>query len=71
MYLILGFNMFPFIIEIVEKIRQVEEPPFRPTMSPDTCTPGIKELMVECLQENPPDRPDVNIIKHKLKKLTK
>ncbi len=63
--------MFPFILEIVEKIRQVEDPPFRPTMSPDTCTPGIKYLMEECLEENPYDRPDVNIIKYKLKKMRK
>ncbi len=49
----------------------MEDPPFRPTLSMDMCVPGIEQLMIECLAESPRDRPDVNIIKHKLKQMRK
>lgn len=44
---------------------------FRPTVASDEAPIELIELMNECWQESPVARPEIGLVKHKLKKITK
>ncbi|XP_077994026.1 atrial natriuretic peptide receptor 1-like isoform X3 [Glandiceps talaboti] len=57
--------------EIVERVKHVETPPFRPVVGKDSCPPEIFQLMEKCWSELPGDRPDVNDLRNNVRKLNK
>ena len=56
--------------EIIEKVKAGVTPPFRPVVKEPISAP-LKNLMDQCLQEDPSDRPDCNSIKTIIKKMSK
>ncbi|XP_070536703.1 atrial natriuretic peptide receptor 1-like isoform X5 [Ptychodera flava] len=57
--------------EIVERVKNVETPPFRPVVNKDTCPPEIFQLMERCWAELPTNRPDLNELRSTVRKLNK
>ncbi|XP_067144497.1 atrial natriuretic peptide receptor 1-like isoform X1 [Centruroides vittatus] len=57
--------------EVLECIKSVSDPPFRPNVSPDECPSELLELLHQCWEEDPTDRPTFSVIKQQTKKLTK
>ena len=56
---------------IVEEVRRGTDPPFRPTVPKDACSPALHQLMSSCLREVPEKRPDFNSVKSELKKMNR
>lgn len=57
--------------EILDRIRMGSIPPFRPEVAPDEAPKELIKLMQTCWSESPDSRPDFNLIKPWLKKVTK
>lgn len=56
--------------EILDRVRMGTVPPFRPEVAPDECSKELLTLMHECWSEQPATRPDFQMIKPKLRKIT-
>jgi hypothetical protein len=58
--------------EVVEKVRNVEYPPFRPRVTVEEAgSTEMLELMMSCWDEEPSLRPSFDTIKELLKKTTR
>ncbi|XP_077865373.1 atrial natriuretic peptide receptor 1-like [Saccoglossus kowalevskii] len=57
--------------EIVERVKNVESPPFRPVVDKDSCPLELHQLMEKCLAELPSDRPDVSEVRSYVRKLNR
>lgn len=49
--------LFLSVIEILHKVKTGHSPPFRPSVSPDSCSDEVRALMMRCWDENPEARP--------------
>lgn len=45
--------------------------PFRPVIRDAHCAPDLRDLMDQCLQEDPANRPDCGAIKNVIKKMNR
>ncbi|GIX94512.1 atrial natriuretic peptide receptor 1 [Caerostris darwini] len=59
------------VAEILERINVRENPPFRPVVPTETCSPGLISLMRYCWSEEPDDRPDISQIKSEMRVLNR
>lgn len=57
--------------EILDRLRMGTVPPFRPEVAPDECPSQLLDLMHDCWNESPHLRPDFQVLKPRLKKITK
>ncbi|XP_070536380.1 atrial natriuretic peptide receptor 1-like isoform X1 [Ptychodera flava] len=55
--------------DIVEKVKEGEDPPFRPVVGDGECPREADVLMTRCWAEEPADRPDISNIKSIVRKL--
>ena len=60
------------IVAVVDRVRTVESPPFRPHISDEAFTsPHLKSIINQCLAEKAEDRPNVKSVMADVKKLLK
>ena len=60
------------VAEIIDKVKSVQHPPFRPHLTFKEVDPKeMVELMEICWKEDPAHRPSFEIIKEILRKMTK
>ena len=45
------------VVEILHKVKAGHTPPFRPSVSADSCSDEVRALMMRCWDENPEARP--------------
>ena len=59
-----------FVVALVEKVRGMEFPPFRPVV-PNLISGAeeLRDLMKQCWEEEPLDRPDYSEIKKTINKI--
>jgi len=57
--------------EILDRLRICTIPPFRPEVAPDEAPSDLIDLMHDCWHESPDARPDLVMVKSRLKKITK
>ncbi|XP_002740930.1 atrial natriuretic peptide receptor 2-like [Saccoglossus kowalevskii] len=60
--------------EIVRRVMQREEPPFRPEITPENenhLTLSLFSLMTQCWEERPEDRPDFHTIRQRLRNMNR
>ncbi|XP_070537043.1 atrial natriuretic peptide receptor 1-like [Ptychodera flava] len=55
--------------DIVDKVKEGEDPPFRPAVGDGECPREADVLMARCWAEDPTDRPDISSIKSIVRKL--
>ncbi|KAJ8301630.1 hypothetical protein KUTeg_020617 [Tegillarca granosa] len=60
---------FCLILDIIKRVRDVEDPPFRPAVSDKDCPEELLSLMQKCWDEEPQNRPGFDQIVSTLKKL--
>ncbi|XP_022256014.1 atrial natriuretic peptide receptor 1-like, partial [Limulus polyphemus] len=54
--------------DILQKVKNITNPPFRPTIPTDDCSPDLMSLISDCWNEDPTARPKFPVIKQKIKK---
>lgn len=57
------------IPEILEKVRHVSDPPFRPAVDVPVRLTGMKMLMEKCWAENTKERPSAQTVRTAIKKI--
>lgn len=57
--------------QILDKIKMATIPPYRPQVASDEAPIELIELMNDCWQESAVARPEIGLIRHRLKKITK
>ncbi|XP_077993938.1 atrial natriuretic peptide receptor 1-like [Glandiceps talaboti] len=55
--------------EIVEKIKKVESPPFRPGINNEICPAEVRRLIQACWRETPHDRPNIGSVRSDIRKI--
>lgn len=56
---------------IIQQLKAEDDIPFRPHLEPNEMTPELYELIVQCWDEIPTNRPSFTSIRQSLKKITK
>ncbi len=57
--------------EIIDKIKQGGQMPYRPQVTATECNEDMKQIMQKCWSENPNDRPNINHLVNSIKKLNR
>ena len=57
--------------DIVSRVRNVENPPFRPELLPGSCHETLAEIFHMSLEEDPAKRPEFQTIRSLIKQMSK
>lgn len=56
---------------IIQQLKLGGSTPYRPNVDPRECLPELSELLIQCWDENPNNRPSFTIIKSQIRKIAK